>query len=117
MRSITETFLLSDSDTDVLKAPSRLSAVPDNAILFLEVSANVAVAANHAMISVTTPDGELPIEGQIIPASGLDTTNAVLYSDTKVTMVVPVQQGGHVLVSLGIMGTCQAYIKATLVWG
>lgn len=115
-RSITETFLLSANNTDVLKAPSRLSTAPRGAILVLECSALNASATNNGKISVTTPEGDLLVSEQIIPANGMSTTESVLDERTKMTAIIPVPQGGHVLVAYGETGTTVAFIKATLIF-
>ena len=110
LRTIQETYLLTGSDTDILKAPSRLTSVPDNGLLVIEASSTHCDNANQGKLTVTTPDSEIPVDNQLIPANGYDSGGGILNDNSKEVIEVPVGQGGHVLVSYAETGTVEATI-------
>lgn len=114
---IRESFRLSASNTDILAAPSRLSAIPYNGTLTLEVSALECNGSNRNSITLQTPDGDVPFEDLLVPAGSVDGTvgtEDVLNSDTQLTFSFPARQGGHFLLSTTETGANILFIHATL---
>ena len=115
---IVETFQLTASDSDVLKAPSRLAAIPSAGVLTLECSANVCAAANHWDLAIRDAEGDVPIRDCRVPANGMgDGSNAiagVLHGSTEWVIAIPVEQGQHVGVDATLTGTADLFIRATL---
>lgn len=114
IKTIQEAYLLSGSDTDILKAPSRLQSSPDNALLVIDLSATKCDETNQGKISVTTPDGELPIDGQLIGANGFSDSNGLIHAETADRIIVPIQQGGHILVAYQETGETIVFARFTL---
>jgi len=111
---IIESYQTSADNTDLLKAPSRLAAIPENGTLTLEVSATAGTAANNAKVTVRTAEGDVPIREVLIPANGYDTTNSVLHGSTEWVVAMPVQQGQHVQIEVDVTGTVLVFVRATL---
>ena len=112
---IKESYVLAASDTDILAAPSRLSAIPGDGVMTIEASTTDADASNYGVLTLQMPDGENPFENLLIPANGYSTADNVLHDDTAVQVQVPVQQGGHVSLAYTETGTvAQTLIVVTL---
>ena len=107
-RSISETFILTGSNTDILKAASRIQAAPENCLAVIEVSATDCDGTNYGSISVTTPAGISPELEQRIPANGYSQSEAVLHAESLDRIEVPIQQGGHLLLQYTETGTVTA---------
>lgn len=114
MGVIKESFRLSTSDADILRAPSRLAAIPKPGILTIEVTADSSDGTNEAQITLQLPNGEIPFEDLIVPANGFATSESVLHSDTQLTFRIPVTAGGHVLFQYTETGTNVLYALVTL---
>lgn len=114
MPMISETYWITQDNNDVLKAPSRLAAIPFNGVLTIEVSTNNAHDANHADISIQLPDGDVPVDGQMIPANGYDDTEGVLHNETMLVYQFEAGQGGHFLIGIDETGTSNVILRATL---
>jgi hypothetical protein len=108
---IAEFYRLEATNTDVLKAPSRLAAIPYNGTLILEMQAQQSDGTNQFTVTVQLPDGSTPIENMIIPDGA---TDGALNADDKYTIAVPATAGGHILVSATEGGTAVMMIRATL---
>ncbi len=115
MGTIKETFALIASNADILAAPSRLAAIPQNGVMTIEVSARQSDATNFGTITLLLPNGDIPFEDLIVPASGgAVAANDILDSRTQLTVVFPVEKGGHVLYSLTENGAIQFFSIVTL---
>lgn len=111
---ITETFRFVAADTDILKAPSRLAAIPVNGTLVIECSATKCDATNNAKLTLQDPAGDLPFEGIFIPANGYADDADVLHNDTELVITAVASQGGHFLLSIAVAGTLSVLMKVTL---
>lgn len=111
---IRESFQLTATDTDVLAAPARLSAIPYNGTLTFELTALHSDNTNNFEVTLQLPDGSTPFENLRLPANGSSTTDAVMDTDTQVTFSFPASQGGHFLLSATETGTTNALIYVTL---
>jgi len=105
MGLIKESFQLVATDADILAAPSRLAAIPANGVVTIEVSCTDSDGINFGELTVQLPTGDIPLQGVTIPASGLSTTDAVLDSDTQMTIVLEILKGGHLLIQYTENGT------------
>lgn len=113
-KSIQETFVLAASDADVLKSASRIQSVPENSLMIIEASATKSDAANNGKITLTTPDGIIPLDSQQIVANGYSASEAVLHRETSEIIELPVQQGGHVFLNYTASGTLLTAIRVTI---
>ena len=114
MTVIVETFRITSSNSDVLKAPSRLAAIPFGGILTLELSATKCDSTDYYKFTLQLPDGEVPIDGVHIPANGYSTDQHVLHDETLMMAQFPAYQGGHFLLDVEENGSAQVFILATL---
>lgn len=105
MPMIKESYLLIASTADVLAAPSRLSAIPRNGWLSLELSATHCDSTNNATVTLQLPDGSIPLEGVHIPYDGAGSTESTIDSRTALQMQFGVAGGGHVLLAITEAGT------------
>ncbi len=114
MAIIKESFLLIATNADVLAAPSRLAAIPSNGVLTIEASALQSNAVNRGTLTLQLPDGDVPFEDLVIPANGQTVTEHVLNLDTMLKIVMPVAQGGHVLLNFTEVGAVEIILHVTL---
>lgn len=108
---IVEFFRLVATDADVLAAPSRLSSMPYNGTLILEMQAQQSDGTNQFTVTVQLPDGDVPMDNVIIPDGAVD---GALNADDKYMIGFPVIQGGHVILAATESGTAVLMIRATL---
>lgn len=110
---IQETYRIVATNTDVLAAPSRLNSIPYAGQLTLEFAPNQADATNNFTLSLQLPDGEVPVDSQIIPRGNVAVTDTI---DDRVESVYTfaVPQGGHVTIALTESGTAECWVRATL---
>lgn len=109
---ILEHFLVSATNADLLSG-GRLNAIPYNGILTLEFLADLCDATNSYTLTLQKPDGDVPIDGQVVPANsagvdGVLDERQVLRASFKAT------QGGHFTVSLTESGTAVCMVRAVL---
>jgi len=114
MAVIREVHALDVTDNDVLKAPSRLAAIPYSGTLVLEFSCWNSDADNHWELSLELPDGEVPVLRQRITANGYSSTDHVVHDDTEMAYSFPAYQGGHFLITMEKTGDGSAILVATL---
>ncbi len=111
---IKESFFLEASTADILAAPSRLNAIPRNGTLTIEMTASTLTAANQALVTLQTPDGDTPFEDLMI-GFGQSSASAGLDTRTETVVKMQVAQGGHVLLSYTEVGTVAfLFIHVTL---
>lgn len=115
MAVIVESYFLAASNTDILAAPSRLASIPEDGVLVMEASATDCDGTNYGELTVQPPGSEIPLDTVIIPQNGFSTADAVIHDDTAFVLQIPVEAGGHVLVSYVENGTVAAmFIVFTL---
>ncbi len=114
MKLIQETYAITGDNTDVLAAPSRLAAIPYNGVLRLAISATVSNASNLMNLTVQLPDGETPVNAQVIPANGYTTVDDIIHASTVLTYNFTASQGGHYRVEIAETGTCSVFLVASL---
>ena len=94
------------SNTDILQG-TRLQTVPANGLLTFELSSDLNAAANNYTASIQLPNGDTPLNGVLIPASG---TVGMLDDRNKLQVSFRNRQGGHAVFSVVETGT------AVLTW-
>ncbi len=110
---IIETFLISTTNTDVLSA-GRLNSIPYAGNLVLDFLADLGDVTNNYVLTLQKPGGDVPIDGQVVPASGSG-LDMVLDDRELMRVIIPrVPQGGHVTVSLTENGTATCAVRAVL---
>lgn len=116
MPLIKESFFITATTADILAAPSRLAAIPANGVLTIECATGDNDGTNFMALTIQLPGGDIPLDGVAIPAwASVSGADGVLDTDTELLIVMPVPQGGHVLVSTvenGTVGLC--FMMATL---
>lgn len=108
---IVETFQLTATNTDVLAAPSRLSAIPYNGQLIIELQSSVNDATNYWQVGLQLPDGTQPME-DFRPPKGV--TSGGVNEQDKYLISVPASAGGHILLTATENGTGVLDIRCTL---
>ena len=116
MALIQESHLIYATNTDILAAPSRLSAIPRGGVLTLEYSALNSNATNHFAVTVQTPEGDIPFEDLRVPYNGYDSSNHLVHSDTRLRFQFTASQGGHFLLSATETGDSGLILYASLVF-
>ncbi len=116
MALIQESHQLTATNTDILAAPSRLSAIPRGGILTLEWSAMLSNDVNHYTITCQTPEGDVPFEDLLVPYNGYNVGNYINHSDTRLRFQFTASQGGHFLLSCTETGDTSLILYASLVF-
>lgn len=109
---IYESAVIAATNTDVLNG-TRLNAIPYNGILTLEVQASLADATNSYTLTVQLPNGDVPVDSQIVPGNN-PALGGVLDERTLLRMSFPATQGGHFVISLTEAGTALCIWRAVL---
>ncbi len=109
---IYETLLISATNADVLSS-GRLNAIPYNGKLTLDFLADLADVTNNYVLTIQKPDGKVPVDGQVVPASGSG-LDGVLDDRELTRFVFDAGQGGHFTVSLTENGTATCMVRAVL---
>ena len=109
---IYETLLISASNSDVLSA-GRLNAIPFNGMLTLDFLADLADVTNNYVLTIQKPEGEVPVDGQVVAASGSG-ADGVLDERELMRFSFRAGQGGHFTVSLTEAGTATCMFRAVL---
>jgi hypothetical protein len=116
MALIQESHLIYATNTDILAAPSRLSAIPRGGVLTLEYSALNSNTTNNFTITCQTPEGDVPFEDVRVPYNGYDASNFINHSDTRLRFQFTATQGGHFLLSATETGDSGLILYASLVF-
>ena len=106
---IVQSALISASNTDILQG-TRLQTVPRNGILTFELSADLATATNQYTATIQLPNGDTPLNGVLVPASG---TIGLLDDRNKMQASFPSGQGGHAVFSVTETGTAVLIYRVT----
>ncbi len=108
---IVEAFRIEATDGDLLAAPSRLAALPYSGTLILEFQASTNTLTAFWAVSVSLPDGAIPLDSVRIPEG---VTDGALNMDDKYSVSFPATTGGHILVNCVETGSSVLVIRATL---
>lgn len=116
MALIQESYIFTASNTDILAAPSRLSAIPRGGVLTLEFSSTQCDATNNFKITCQTPEGDVPFEDVIVPQNAYSDAENILHTDSRLRYQFTATQGGHFLLSATESGSANLYILCSLVF-
>lgn len=94
---ILESGILTATNTDVMST-GRLNAIPYNGRLTMQFLADSADATNNWTLTIQKPNGDVPIDDQLVPANG-NGTIGVLDSREYLELVFDATQGGHFTVN------------------
>ncbi len=109
---IFESTLISATNADALSG-GRLNAIPYGGILSLRFLADLGDVTNFYTVTIQLPNGEVPVDGQRVWASGAGTD--MLMDDREVMeFAFPAGQGGHFTVALTEGGTATCAFVAVL---
>ncbi len=101
------------TNADIL-AGTRLNAIPYEGILTLDVQCQFNDATNSFAITIQVPDGDVPVDGQIVPGTN-PALAGVLDERQLVRFVLPTgPTGGHFNISLTETGTAVCVWRAVL---
>jgi len=109
---IFEQNIIVGTDVDVLNG-TRLNAIPYNGTLTCQFSANLANATNSWSLTIQLPNGDVPVDSQIISGTN-PALDGVLDQRTLLQFTFPATQGGHFTISLTETGTAIAIWRAVL---
>lgn len=112
MIPIIETFLVAATNADLLGA-GRLNSIPRNGLLRLQFLADLSDVTNFYTLTLQLPNGDVPIDGQRVPASG-NGLDGNLNSEDLFQVSYAAPQGGHFVVSLTENGTATCMVLAGL---
>ncbi len=109
---IYESSLISATNTDVL-AGGRLNAIPYGGTITFQFLADLGTAAASYALTLQLPNGDVPVDNQIVPASGSG-ADMVLDEREVLQLTFVATIGGHFVVSLTETGTAVCAFRAVL---
>lgn len=109
---IYESGLVAATTADLL-AGGRLNAIPYNGTLIFDVLSNLADATNQYTLQIQLPNGDVPIDNQLVPGSN-PSLAGVLDERQLARFSFPATQGGHFQITLTETGTAVAVWRAVL---
>lgn len=109
---IYESAVIIATDSDILLG-TRLNSIPYGGIVTFEFQADLADATNNFAVTIQLPDGDVPVDSQIVPGSN-PSLGGVLDERTLLRMSFPATPGGHFNVSLVETGAAIAIWRAVL---
>ncbi len=102
------------TNTDVLSV-GRLNAIPRSGELILRFLADLATAAAQYTLTIQEPDGNVPVDAQLVRASSSG-ADGVMDDREVLEFRFAASQGGHFVVSLTETGTAVCMFEAILRW-
>lgn len=109
---IFEQSLIAATNTDVLST-GRLNSIPYQGTLTLAFLADLADASNNYSLTIQKPNGDVPIDGQLVNANAAG-ADGVMDSREWLQFTFPASAGGHFTVSLTETGTAVCMFRAVL---
>lgn len=109
---IIESGIVTATTADLLGS-GRLNAIPYNGQLTLQFLADNADATNSYTLTIQKPNGDVPIDAQLVPAEP-NGTAGVLDSRMLLELRFGASQGGHFTVTLTETGTAVCTWRAVL---
>lgn len=97
------------TDTDILSG-TRLQTVPAGGFLTFEFQASENSQTNNYTVSIQMPNGDTPLNGVNVPAG---VTVGALNSLEKMMITLPIQQGGHTVLSATETGAATLAYRVT----
>lgn len=109
---ILESGIVAATTADLLSS-GRLNALPYTGTLTLQFLADLADASNNYSLTIQKPNGDVPVDSQMVPASGSG-ADGVLHTEELLQMTFRASQGGHFTVTLTETGTAVCAWRAIL---
>ncbi len=109
---IFESSLISATNTDVLSA-GRLNSIPYAGTLTLRFLADLGDVTNNYVLTLQTPNGDVPVDAQTVPVSGSG-TDMDMDERHVLQFSFAAMNGGHFTVSLTENGTATCAFQAIL---
>lgn len=109
---IWESALIEATNVDLLSA-GRLNAIPYDGTLTLRFLADLATAAARFVLTLQLPNGLVPVDAQLVPASSSG-SDGVMDERELLQFSFQAGQGGHFTVSLTETGTAVCMFQAIL---
>lgn len=109
---IYESAVEAATNNDILNG-TRLNSIPYNGTLTLEFLANLNTAAANFAVTIQEPNGDVPIDSQLVPASN-PSLDGVLDDRQLLRASFRATQGGHFNISLVETGTALVTWRAVL---
>ncbi len=107
-------FNLVATNSDLLNN-TRLSSIPYNGTLVLQVQANLGNATNNYAMTIQLPNGEVPVDSQQVSAGDeVDALGGQLDSRYLDQFSFPAPQGGHFTIALTETGTAICTARVVL---
>jgi len=100
---IIESGLITATNADMMSG-GRLNAIPYNGTLTMQFLSNLADASNNFSLTIQKPNGDVPIDGQLIPGSN-PSLDGVIDDRQMLELSFQAGQGGHFVVSVTETGT------------
>lgn len=109
---IFESSLIEATNTDVLSV-GRLNSIPYAGVLTLRFLADLGTAAARFVLTIQLPDGSVPVNAQVVPASSSG-SDMVMDEREVLQFSFGAMNGGHFTVSLTETGTAVCTFQAIL---
>lgn len=100
------------TNTDILSG-TRLETMPSNGVITFEIQAADNIAANHYVATIQLPNGDVPLNGVLVPGTLTAGLTGILDERTKMQVSFPVTQGGHILFSVTETGDTECFWRVT----
>lgn len=100
--------------TDLLNG-TRLQSPPANGVLIVQLQADLNNATNNYAATIELPSGDTPVNAQAVSGSN-PSLGGTMDARLADRYEFPVQQGGHVTITLTESGTAICYYKITFVF-
>ncbi len=109
---IYESAIVAATNADLL-AGGRLNAIPYGGTITFQFLADLADVTNFYTLIIQLPSGEVPVDGQTVPASGSG-ADGVLDTRELLSFTFNAGQGGHFTIGLTENGTATCMFRAVL---
>lgn len=109
---IVESGIITGTTSDLLSG-GRLNNIPYNGTLVLQLLADNADATNSYAVTIQKPNGDVPIDAQLVPGSN-PALAGVLDSRQLLELAFQATQGGHFHITLTETGTAVCTWRAVL---
>ncbi len=109
---ILESGIVAATTADLLSG-GRLNAIPYNGQLTLQFLSNLADASNQYTVTIQKPNGDVPVDGQMVPGSN-PSLGGVLEDRQLLQFTFAATVGGHFTVVLTETGTAICTWRAVL---
>lgn len=109
---IIESGIVTATTSDLLSG-GRLNNIPYNGTLVIQLLADLADATNNYSVTVQKPNGDVPVDAQLVPGSNPSLAGTL---DSRHLLEVAFQatQGGHFHITLTESGTAVCTWRAVL---